>query len=360
MTIKLRIRDGFWHMDAPYRDQSGKPKRLQRSTHVSADREEAFALEVAVKLYSDKVSSITQLPAAVAQDPTKVTLEMAFAQLKASQEADSQAVGTIELTDYQATSVYRFFPKSTVIAEITAQRVVAFVLHMRKTEELAPTTIRQYVAALNRAIQAAGFPRVKPPKIKVTKKSSDRLAPMDQLEKIIQHLTPKWRDHVRFYRHTGIRLSEIQLIYPRHVHLAEDYVQVPGTKTEGSDREVPLTPDAKAIVARLLPGDPHKPLFPVWKYPHTYLDRAAKRAGVGRVSNNDLRRSFATDLLLADETESKVAALLGHKSTKMVQEHYGKLRKQGGKLLASVLKLKSFAPPTEPPTEPEEEPEAAE
>lgn len=55
------------------------------------------------------------------------------------------------------------------------------------------------------------------------------------------------------------------------------------------------------------------------------LARACERAGVPRVTPNDLRRTFATWLKQRDVDSAVVAAMMGHSSTAMVDRVYGKL-----------------------------------
>lgn len=55
------------------------------------------------------------------------------------------------------------------------------------------------------------------------------------------------------------------------------------------------------------------------------LERACARAGVPRVTPNDLRRTFATWLKQKDVDSAVVAVMMGHSSTAMVDRVYGKL-----------------------------------
>lgn len=60
---------------------------------------------------------------------------------------------------------------------------------------------------------------------------------------------------------TGMRLGELHLLYPKHVHLDKSYVQVEGKtlkreagggKTDAARRQVPLTVEAERLVRQLL------------------------------------------------------------------------------------------------------------
>jgi len=67
------------------------------------------------------------------------------------------------------------------------------------------------------------------------------------------------------------------------------------------------------------------------------LPAAAKRAGVPRVTANDLRRTFASWLVQAGVSLYVVSRLLGHKSTRMVELVYGQL--DDATLAAAIGKL---------------------
>ena len=71
------------------------------------------------------------------------------------------------------------------------------------------------------------------------------------------------------------------------------------------------------------------------------LNAACKAAGIAEVTYNDLRRTFASMLLDAGATNTVTAKLLRHKSTAMVDKHYGK---HDDGALAALVELQGARP----------------
>jgi|SRR5690606_28732570 len=93
----------------------------------------------------------------------------------------------------------------------------------------------------------------------------------------------------------GLRDSEVYRIRPSDVAEDGSVVHVPGTKTEGADRMVEVTPHLHALfAARAKERAGETFLFPTWTNVRRALIGACRRAGIDAVSPNDLRRTFAT------------------------------------------------------------------
>ncbi len=100
---------------------------------------------------------------------------------------------------------------------------------------------------------------------------------------------------------------------------------MPGTKTAGSDRWVPIPAPLHALLSSVLNNDRQGPLVERWSNSRRDLAEACTRAGIDRVSSNDIRRTYASWLKNAGTDSAVVAQLLGHSSTRMVDLVYGKL-----------------------------------
>src|ERR1051325_5873135 len=96
-------------------------------------------------------------------------------------------------------------------------------------------------------------------------------------------------------------------------------IAVPIGKTVS--RLVPIHDEIRPILAAL-----HRGTGPVVKpWSNVTRDLARARAGVPRVTPNDLRRTFASWLIQGGVSNRIVADLLGHASTRMVDLVYGHL-----------------------------------
>jgi hypothetical protein len=144
------------------------------------------------------------------------------------------------------------------------------------------------------------------------------------------------------YIHTGVRRRELNTILPEHVHMAERYVEVDGTKTDGAKRKVALSATALEVFERKLKGARRgKPLFAPWGAGDRDLkanwlrararlihsapegERDALEAQLPSSLNfNDLRRTFCSLMAGAGVPLHHCADLMGHKSLAMVMEVY--------------------------------------
>ncbi len=136
----------------------------------------------------------------------------------------------------------------------------------------------------------------------------------------------------------GGRLSEIETRLDwSEVDLDGQVLRLRGTKTAGSDRAIPIPAPLVAILADVPYAERTGPVAGPWSNVRRDLAHACKRAGIERVSPNDLRRTYASWLVNAGVPLQQVARLLGHKSTRMVDLVYGKL--SDATLTAAVAKL---------------------
>jgi integrase len=84
------------------------------------------------------------------------------------------------------------------------------------------------------------------------------------------------------------------------------------------------------------------PVVQPWGSVRRDLANACTRAGVPKVTPNDLRRTFASWLVQAGESLFVVATLLGHNSTGMVEKVYGRL--DAATLARAISKLPGGVP----------------
>jgi len=393
MALNIVPNRGRWYIDDYYLNAKGERKRLQRSTNVPISEPKEFAEQVAQKIYAKVTAELPQDAATTLHAPKggALTLEAAMAKHQLTLEIEQKPQETIDTVARSAKAIYRIIPPRTLINTIDEDTFLDYVAKrraMRWSRSGKPSTsgvpiknntILRELAVLSNALKAG---KIKPPKWPDIKPdpARERTITPEQSIAIWYALPQQWKDYFVMYRHTGVRRAEIAKIFPEDVKLEAQFAVVNGTKTDAANRDMPFTADVAAIIAKRMESAPaDAPLMPMTKKGmramYYALQKALKAANVPleRISYNDLRRSFCTDMLLKDVSNSKVAALMGHKTTAMVDAVYGRLHKQGNKLITSVETLTPFgavpekrpsarAPKAEvPATESDaEEPEAAE
>ncbi|HYC73124.1 MAG TPA: site-specific integrase [Opitutaceae bacterium] len=136
----------------------------------------------------------------------------------------------------------------------------------------------------------------------------------------------------------GGRLSEIESKLDwADVDLDARTLWLRGTKTEGSERHIPIPAELMSILSAVPEEERVGPVAGRWASVRRDLAKACARAGIAPVTPNDLRRTYASWLVNAGVPLQQVAKLMGHKSTRMVEKVYGHL--SDATLAAAVAKL---------------------
>lgn len=134
---------------------------------------------------------------------------------------------------------------------------------------------------------------------------------------------PKSAEFCRLLAYTGLRRGEARGLVIGDLDFGRGIIHVRGTKTEGSNREVPMIPAARALLATLVArrgaeaaeaGIDHGPTSAVLAVGEAQksLDRACAVVGVPRLTHHDLRDAFATTCIESGVDIPTVAAWLGH------------------------------------------------
>jgi integrase len=156
----------------------------------------------------------------------------------------------------------------------------------------------------------------------------------DEWRRLYMALNSRWRDHLVVYTWSGVRLSELFALRPEHADFVNRKLFAPGTKTESAARWVPMHGEVAAVLKRRLrKGEAFFPLEAPSENQDAYsatrsrfykaLKMAAAKAGIERLSANDLRRTFCSWCYQAGVTSDDCARWLGHKNSKMVRDVYG-------------------------------------
>ncbi len=149
----------------------------------------------------------------------------------------------------------------------------------------------------------------------------DRWLTETEYRALLLALSPHRRRYVQLYVLTGLRFSELYQCERRGDSLFVTQTKGNAKVGETKVREVPLCDDARAIL------DAHPLPWVQWQKGRMGddLKRACARAGIARVSANDLRRTFVSWLANAGVPELTVIRLVGHTSSTMVRRVYAQL-----------------------------------
>jgi integrase len=163
---------------------------------------------------------------------------------------------------------------------------------------------------------------------------------------------PTQRDLLRAQRiawfiATAGRASEMRRAEMEDHALERWAVRIRRTKTGGGAAWIPIAPPFRRILEFALHGRPNQgALYPPISNGslNRMLRLACKRAGIERVSPNDLRRTHASLLRQAGIALEDIAPILGHTSTEMLQRVYGRTNVEAlGRALARVQIPKPLA-----------------
>jgi integrase len=132
-----------------------------------------------------------------------------------------------------------------------------------------------------------------------------RTAQPGTLEKRAARLMDRAR-YCMLIAYASPRRGELEALRRDHIDLVRGMIAIPKGKTVG--RPVAIAPPLRPWLEELPPG----PVVRPWRNICRDMPRACERAGVPRCTPNDLRRTFASWLIQAGESNRIVADLLGH------------------------------------------------
>ena len=135
--------------------------------------------------------------------------------------------------------------------------------------------------------------------------------------------------------------SDPRSIRREDVRLDLGTVTIRGTKTDKSDRVVPVLSLTRPFLAAALAWGEHAGRL-VQRWTNVGRDLPGLLVGLGyqRATPNDLRRTFASWLVQNGVDLFTVSKLMGHNSTRMVERVYGKLTPEN--MAAAVAAVPAF------------------
>lgn len=335
---KVRDRDGVWQADCVFVDENGKRQRVQRSTGIRNDGTRTSRRN-AEKAARDIESALADGRGRRAKG---LSLATAFEQRVAEQKLAGAAEASIRITlEKAAHTLEHFGERRDVLRElITSDELKEYAREARARRAIA--TVTRELVELRCALRCAGVDPLPDMPELGTPAPKEIWLRSEQAAALIAELPESRREHAITYLLTGARWSELYRLQAHDVR--GQNLRIRGTKTEttnqgGADRTIPLHPGVTDILARR--GKDRGPLFAdVWEQGNGNRDltSAARRAGLKfdgrpigepdasgkllRISFNVLRASFCTQLVLAGVPLKKIAYMMGHRTTHMVERVY--------------------------------------
>lgn len=304
-------------------------KRAQRSTGI-VDDGTAKSKRTAENVARDIESSLASGHGRRAH-PT--TLGQAIDKLIEKRELQRRSEKTVGAIVSYATPMFRFFGAKTPLADITADRIVAFVRH-RFAAGRVPGTVQNNLLTLGAAFDVAGVERPAFPDLGSVAVVRERWLNVQEQRQLLSAVPPERRLHVLAYLRTGCRKSDLWKI--ETIDWKRREMRIRGTKTKESDRTVPI--DAELYEAMRARKD-EPVMFTSWdpKAAAKAINGYGERAGLGKISFNTLRHSFATQMATAEVPILFTAKLMGT-SIRMLERVYAHVS-AGEHMHAALAKL---------------------
>ena len=122
---------------------------------------------------------------------------------------------------------------------------------------------------------------------------------------------------------TGARLSETEGLRWLDIDWQRQRVNIHGTKTKRAERSVPLLPELRYWLERT--EDRTEYIAGDWSNSCRDLALYCEKVGIEPVTSNDLRRTYCSWLYELGASSFEAMKLMGHGSTRMVEQVYGQL-----------------------------------
>lgn len=191
----------------------------------------------------------------------------------------------------------------------------------RSTRWLAALTLRAWLRWAGHALRLS-YPAPLP-------RRATCMPTLAQHEALVAGATAAIADALALLHCTGMRPGEACRVEARHVDLGAGVVVLDDHKTDrrGRRRVVPLGDTALALVRRLCRERPAGPLCPTTprELSQHVRNRRRRDKSLAGVVPYGYRHAFITDALARGVSEIVVAEIVGHRSTRIIAEHYAHL-----------------------------------
>ena len=295
----------------------------------------------------------------------RVTIELSIARYLAKCERSERAEGTMQQYVSKAKHLLRLLGADCSINELRLSHIEQYIdtrlveiKRKRPNSTRAIATIGKELGLLRSSLRYMAKQRgpdgfklyryetdeIFPEGVIGNYKPRDRALSLNEYHALYVALTPERREYLQAFCGLGTRDSELYRITPVDIEPHVNRVRIPGTKTEAAERWLQPPPELFAMLLRRSSTTPlGDPIFPRWLNVRRDLEVACKRAGIAKVSPNDLRRTFASWQAEAGVPEAVTASLMGHTSSQMVRRVYGRIGSDAKR--EALAKLPPLAPP---------------
>ncbi len=184
------------------------------------------------------------------------------------------------------------------------------------------TALRQTLKKASRAeVYSYDLSKLFPPEFGTGYKPRKTVLSLETEAILRNELQPHQWAAVAFILATSARFGEMLRAQPGDWDRKRGTVRLRGTKTEKSDREIPVV---SVMVPYLEDAAPYMPFD--FASMSQQLKRVCKRHGLPPITANDLRRTCATRLIEGGADPYSVTRITGHTNTKMLKEVYDRSR----------------------------------
>ena len=321
MESNLYRRPGSLLYWCQYTDARGFPVEHCTGTHNYAEAE-----KIAAEFGSpnrDQARAAANAPKAGAE-----TLADCIARFVDCARID-RSPSTIECYEQKGGHIVRLLGEAD-LREMSVDEVAAYCRN-RLDEGAARETVRKELVVLRLSLSHArdrGVMDRDPgsviPKFRARYKPRRRWMSTVELRGLLRHLSPERQRWVIVAVLTGGRLSEIEGLTWGDLDFANQQIHIRGTKTDRSDRIIPMDRELGELLGQMRKGD-SEAVAGGGSNVRRALEKACAKAKIEPVTPNDLRRTFASYLKQAGRDSLAVGKLLGHTSSRMVELVYGHL-----------------------------------
>jgi len=273
----------------------------------------------------------------------EATLGSAIVDWFAELQRRKVSAATYSIAQTKAGHFVRLWGVEWPLLRVTGDAVLQYI-DTREGEGVKPFTVKKELGALRGVLEQAKFrgsyptdlATVFPPHYSGQHRPRSRAPSQPEVVALLRQLHPVRAAHLAFVAGSGARLAESYRAHREDVDLEGLLVRIRGSKTELASGLVPITGLTRDLLVFALQHAPGKTvLFEPWGKLHRDVAAACVRAGIDRVSPNDLRRAFGSWHRKAGLTAEQVSILLRHTTDKLAQTTYAKI---GGEHIADDVR----------------------